>query len=326
MHMRIDLQPFEVWEELNSEVARELRTGDEVTVRAYPGLASAIFEITQGTAQFYSHKKSIALVAGRNPYIPAVLPYFYKEGYSVQIAPDNGSLTEWLETLNKDTAFVILCEDHAVTGELYPIDDAEKLLNEKRIFCFKVSHSNHLYRDVSLQPYSVRICSYTPHVCVAMVGNRLKAPALTAPYLDWKKEAFLQSLKQCRSTSFENQIAVEKIERNLPQGYLPLLTTQSRSFDRALIYSKEAGGECLQRSLASALKISLREPGWETVLETTHLCRWGGTRSYETWWNSRPEESILRGLLILSVEVLEHPGMGAFLEEALRECQIADFA
>src|SRR4051812_11937418 len=100
--MRVDLPPFEAWDDLNLAVANELKLGEEITLRCYPGLAAGVFEMAQGTAQFYSHKRSIALIPGQTPYFQMVLPYFYKEGYEVQIKPENSSLKEWSDGLKKD--------------------------------------------------------------------------------------------------------------------------------------------------------------------------------------------------------------------------------
>jgi hypothetical protein len=323
--MKVDLSAFEVWEHLNSEIATELQTPEEVTVRSYPGLPAAVFELVQSTAQFYSHKRSVALVGGQTPHVQSILPYLYKEGYEVQIAPADFSQTEWLASLKKDTCFAIVSEDHPVTGELYQVEEIEKFLNEKKIFCFRISHHNHLYRSLNLMPYSARICSYDPQTAVVLMGARQKAPALLAPFLSWNEAQFLKSLRDVRRSSKENRALVEAFESQLPKGFQKLLDHPNRCFDRALIYSEQAGGEALQLFLASKLNVSLGTPSWETEIETTHLCRWGGIKNYDLWWNPRPVESILRGLLILSTDILEHPDLKLTLQKALQECQIAEF-
>ncbi len=321
----MDLNSYEVWESLNERIAEEIQASDDVFVRCYRGLGQAVFELAQGTAQFYSHKRSIALVNRGTPHFNSFLPYFYKEGYQVQLAPETGSLKEWAETLNKDTCLVLMAEDHAMTGEIYETSELEAVLNQKKIYCLKVSHHNHLYRPQVIQPYSVRICSYDPVTVVAQIGIRLRAPAVMAASMDWDAEKFSQAVSQARQGR-ENQELIEKFEKNLPQGFQALLQTSSRNFDRALIYTEMAAGEALQQFLATALNLQLKKPGWENRLETSHLCRWGGTKNYDEWWNPRPAESILRGLLILSTEVLEHPELRVSLEKSLRECQIAELS
>lgn len=322
--MKVALSAFEVWENLNIEIARELQADDTTSVRCYPGLAAAVFESIQSTAQFYSHKRSVALVGGQTPHVQSILPYLYKEGYDVQIAPAGGPTLEWLESLKKDTGFAIFSEDHPVTAELYSVEEIEKFLNDKKIFCFRISHHNHLFRPVELMPYSARICSYDPETAVVLMGLRHKAPALLAPFLSWNEANFLKSFRNAKNSARENRALVEKFETSLPLGLEALLKTENRCFDRALIYSEETGGEALQLFLASKFKVGLEKPAWETRIETTHLCRWGGTKNYDLWWNPRPAESILRGLLILSIEILEHPELKQTLQKALQECQIAE--
>ncbi len=328
--MKVDLSTFETWEHLNSAVAAELKVPSDITVRCYPGLPAAIFEMVQSTAQFYSHKRSIALVSGQTPHLQSILPYLYKEGYEVQIQPDGVPVSEWLSGLKKDTCFAVFCEDHPVTAQLYPVDEIENFLNEKKIFSFRISHHNHLFRSVDLLPYSARICSFDPQTAVVMMGVRQKAAPLLAPFLAWNKIQFLQTVQKVRDRSWENQSAIESFESHLPSGFQPLFESGvARCFDRALIFSDLAGGQALQSRLAAFLNHTLQGPSWETHIETTHLCRWGGVKSYDLWWKSRPSEDVLRGLLILSVELLKVPELRLSLQGALKkafqECQLVQF-
>jgi len=323
--MKVDLLPFEAWESLNVTAAEALQTPPDVTLRCYQGAALAVFELAQSTAQFYSHKRAVAFVPGATPHYQSLLPYFYKEGYEVQMAPEAFEAKAWVESLKKDTCFVLLAEDHAITGELFDHAELEKLLNEKKIFCFKVSHHAHLTKKSEILPYSARICAYDPQTAVALIGNKLKAPTLISGYMNWEPQAFMQRLEKARQGAKENREKVESFEKNLPAGFKPFFQTTHRLWDRAAIYSEDVAGESLQQYLAGALGLQIAKPGYEMRLETTHLCRWGGTKNYDEWWKPRPVESILRGLLLLDLEVLDHPGLRAALEKALRECQIASF-
>ncbi len=322
--MKVDLSSFETWENINAKVAAELQVSSAQTVRCFPGLPAAIFEMLISTAQFYSHKRSVAIVGGQTPHMQSVMPYLYKEGYEVQILPAGMSPAQWVDSLRKDTCFAIFCEDHPVTGELFPISDFETSLNEKKIFCFRISHHNHLYQHVDssneIQAYSARICSFDPQTAVAIMGERQKAASMLAPFLSWDENRFLAAVKSSKQSSKENKELVESFESQLPEGFHRLLETEKRCFDRALIYSESAGGESLQNDLARHLKISLQSPSWERQIETTHLCRWGGVGNYDLWWNPRPSDNILRGLLILSLEVLHKPQLKLALQKALQEC------
>ncbi len=323
--MKVDITPFEAWESLNLAVQDLLQTSPETSLRCYQGAAAACFELALSTAQFYSHKRSVAIQAGGTPHFQSILPYLYKEGYDVQMAPENLDAKAWVESLKKDTCFVLFSEDHAITGEMSDNQELEKLLNEKKIFCFKVSHHAHLFRPSEILPYSARICAFDPKTAVALIGNKLKAPPLISGYLNWEPEIFLQTIQKMKSTQFEDRALVEKLEKNLPAGFQVFFPHAHRTWDRAVIYSEAAAGESLQQYVAGALGLKIDRPGFETGIETTHLCRWGGVKNYDDWWKPRPAESILRGLLLLGTQVLDHPGLRAALEKALRECQIASF-
>jgi hypothetical protein len=323
--MKVDITPFEAWESLNLAVKSVISVPNEISTRCYQGVASAAFELALSTAQFYSHKRSVAIVPGATPHFQSILPYLYKEGYEVQMAPQPLDAKAWVESLKKDTCFVLFSEDHAITGELYEHQELEKLLNEKKIFSFKISHHNHLFQQTEVLPYSARICSFDPQTAVALIGNKLKAPPLISGYLNWEPQNFLQAIERTKKTQFEKRELVESFEKNLPKGYSVFFQSTNRTWDRSLIYSEEVAGESLQQYLIGALGLKIDKPGFETAIETTHLCRWGGTKNYDEWWNPRPAESILRGLLLLGTQVLDHPGLRAALEKALRECQIASF-
>ena len=323
----MDITPFEAWESLNAQAAPLLKAPADCVVRCYQGVALATFELAMATAQFYSHKRSVALCPGMTPHFQSLLPYLYKEGYDVQMAPETLDAKAWVESLKKDTCFVLMAEDHVVTGELFDFAELEKLLNEKKIFCFKVSHQNHFFRKTdAVLPYSARICGFDPATAVAFIGNKLKAPTLISGAMNWEPENFLNRLESAVQKAVENREKIEAFEQSLPAGFKSLLAKgANRTWDRALIYSEEVAGESLQQYLAGAIGLQIGKPGFETKLETTHLCRWGGTKNYDEWWKPRPTESILRGLLLLAPEILDHPGLKAALEKALRECQIVSF-
>src|SRR5437868_6339989 len=155
--MKLALVPLEEWEKLNDQLKIQFSLPAENSVKIYKGMAHAVFETAQGTAQFLSHKRSLGVVKGQTPYFDSLLPYFYKEVFGVQ-AISHLALTDpevWVNSLKKDTIFVLLAEDHPVTGELYNYDRLDELLNEKKIFSFRISHFRHFYEKVPLRPFFV---------------------------------------------------------------------------------------------------------------------------------------------------------------------------
>lgn len=313
----------DVWEPLNESLKISLGFPEgDYSLRAYQGLGPAIWEIVQGTAQFYSHKRSVSLITGQTPHVAPVLPYLYKDGFQVQAQSWPSDIKGFVETLKKDTNFVIYSEDHPVTGEVFEVDEFDRLLNEKKIFSLRVSHQNHLYKSIEILPYTVRICGYNPSAALAFVGSKYKAPATMAPLLAWDAESFSSGIQAVIKKAKEDETLIRNFEKNIPAGFQVLNSAEKRNFDRSLIYSLEASGEALQKNLASQMKITVQKPGWETLIETTHLCRWGGVGTYQAWWDKKPADEVLRGLLILSFEILKDPHVNSYLEKALQESRL----
>ena len=62
---------YDAWEQLNESLKESLGlSNSDCVVRAYQGLAPAIWEITQATAQFYSHKRKYKNTKGFTRYKP----------------------------------------------------------------------------------------------------------------------------------------------------------------------------------------------------------------------------------------------------------------
>lgn len=328
--MKVDILPYESWELLNTSVKELLNIDAEYSIKSYLGASRAVFEVVLATAQFYSHKRSIAVLPGRTPHFLSVLPYFYKEGYEVQTAPKDFNAKEWVDSLKKDTCLVMIAEDHAITAETSEtneIEEIERLLNEKKIFCVILSHHKHLYHSQMPQGYSVRIHSYAAQTAVAICGSKFKAPNLISQHTYWDEPLFMKELVNVRKCAGENKSLIQDFESKLPAGYKALFSGNfaSRVFDRALIYSEEVGGESLQQFIATKLSTPVLAPGFELGIETTHLCRWGGTIASFDWWQDRPHEDILRGLLLLSTELIKRPNIQEVLSAAMQECHISEF-
>ena len=322
LSMHVDLIPEEKWESLNSQVAEFLKATADHQIRVSRGLATSVHEIVASAAQFYSHKRSIVYVKGATHAFNGVLPGLYKDGFQIaQIALSDFTNLQWIETLKKDTNLVMYSEDHPVTGEVYPWQEVDKKLNELKILSIRVSHSLH-YSDRSLPlPYSVRICSLNPNLSVIVCGNKYRAPALTISREFWPVEAVFDEIQSQYSAFSENKVQVAAFESNLPAGFSAFFKHQNRVFDRAVIFNPVVSGEALQNSLSKKLQWLLRSPGWETRLETTNLCRWGGVSLYNEWWDPKPNDDILRGMLIIGSQNLPSITTQVLLD-ALAECQI----
>lgn len=322
--MKLDLFPLETWETLNRLIKTEWVIPEDVSVRVFSDLPAAVYEVAQGTAQFLSHKRSLALVKGQTFVFQPLMPYFYKEAYLIQNIHHEAlqDVKGWVDSLKKDTLFVLFSEDHPVTGEKYAWDEMDQLLNEKRIFSIRVSHNTHFFEQQEIRPYSLRVCSFSNNFAVSFCGNKFKSPPLTAPSSYWGAPELKKSIVDLERKRKENKELIQKFESNLPAGFEAFLKTENRIYDRSVIFSKEVNGEAIQQYLNSALKLPSVTPGSDALIETTSLCRWGGTKGFEDWWEPLPNPQILRGMMILDVKVLENPQLLSELGKALDQCRI----
>lgn len=306
--MLIDVVRPETWEELNDEVRNVLGLSAKLKARVFQGLGQAVFEIAQGSAQFMAHKKSIGVIRGQTPVFESLLPYYYKETYEVHALSHLAlvNVKEFVESLKKDTNFVLFAEDHPVTGEIYPfVEELDKLLNEKRIFSFRVSHAGHFVQSEELRPYSVRICSFAPDLAVAILGERFRSPSLSAFNQTWNKADILLRLQQTRASRTHNEKTLRDFEAQV-QNKIPVFfqPETKRIFDRTVLMIPDASAEAVAQLLFKKLGWSTAD-GWKKI-ETTNQCHWStGAKTFKTWWEPNPTPQSIRGLLVISLEALQ---------------------
>jgi len=306
--MLIDVVRPETWEELNDEVRHVLGLSPKLKARVFQGLGQAVFEIAQGTAQFMAHKKSIGVIRGQTPLFESLLPYYYKETYEVHALSHLAlvNVKEFVEGLKKDTNFVLFAEDNPVTGEVYPfVDELDKLLNEKRIYSFRVSHAQHLSQTEELRPYTVRLCSYAPDLAVAILGERFRSPSLSAFNQTWNKTDILLRLQQARQVRPQDPKAVQEFESQV-QNKIPAYFAPNalRLGDRAVLVIPDASAEAVAQLLFKKLGWTSGE-GFQKI-ESTNQCHWStGAKTFKTWWEPTPSSQQLRGLLIISLAALQ---------------------
>lgn len=297
--MKLALVPLEEWERLNDQLKVHFDLASENTAKIYKGMAHAVFEIGQGTAQFLSHKRSLGVVKGQTPYFDSLLPYFYKEVYGVQ-AVSHLALTDpeaWVNGLKKDTIFVLLAEDHPVTGELYNYERLDELLNEKKIFSFRISHFRHQYEKAPLRPYSVRICYLNNDLAVALCGERYKTPALMAPQMSWNPSQVIETVRKIH-VSPQDKGLVENFEKSFADVAVPWFSAPaSRLYDRVLLKFPEVSAEALLQRLFDHLQVDSSK--YYETLDTTNLCRWQHFKTFAGWWEPKPSTEDLASLLVI---------------------------
>jgi hypothetical protein len=306
--MLIDVVRPETWEELNDEVRNVLGLSPKLKARVFQGLGQAVFEIAQGSAQFMAHKKSIGVIRGQTPVFESLLPYYYKETYEVHSLSHLAlvNVKEFVEGLKKDTNFVLFAEDNPVTGEVFPfVDELDKLLNEKRIYSFRVSHALHFSQAEELRPYTVRLCSFAADLAVAVLGERFRSPSLSAFNQNWNKNDILLRLQQARQVRPQDAKAVQDFEAQV-QDKIPLYFSANSKHlnDRAVLVIPDASAEAVAQLLFKKLGWSAAE-GFQKI-ESTNQCHWStGAKTFKTWWEPAPSAQQVRGLLIISLAALQ---------------------
>lgn len=318
--MRMDLAAAEDWDRVG-DALRGL-TGEE-SPHPHAGLAAAAVEWTLGLAQVYSHKRSVAFVKGNSPAFDHVLPWFLKETYNVQTTTWADVDTEekavaWLQSLKKDTAFLMMAEDHPVTGALAPAEAIDRLANEQKIFVFRASHSAFLSRPFETRPLSVRIGSVDGTLAISFAGTRLRVPPLFSQRQSWSF-ADVETRWRARRQD-ENRDAVLALETAFPDQRWFSPTEAARLFDRAVLVFDDVSGEVLLREVHRRLS---DVPLFGTDMDTANLCRWESTRLLKPWWQPAPPEDKLRGLVVFSAALCARKDFAKTLREAYEEIKRA---
>lgn len=297
--MKLHVLNHESWHQLNEDIQKKEGVMAPASLRVYSGLGHGIFEVLRGTSSFLAHKKNVVFVKGYTNAFDFVLPLYFKEAYSV-VAPfgrDIVNAKEWVDSLKSETAFVVLAEDHPITGEIFPhADEIDKYLQEKRIFCIRVSFFRHLSEKLEVAPYTVRLCVFGEDCAVAYCGARYRVPPLLASAMPWNKEEIIAAMESCRQSYRTHRELVEKFEAFLPPAYSAWSFTGPRLYDRAVIYSAQLGGLHVLGHLGA-------KPSRQ--IATTHACSLGNFEVYRQWWDKAPEPEVLRGMLIIPVSQLE---------------------
>lgn len=323
--MKLALVPLEEWERLNEQLQAEYALSSENSAKIYKGMAHAVFEAAQGTAQFLSHKRSLGVVLGQTPFFNSLLPYFYKEVFGVQTV-SHRALTDpaaWVNSLKKDTIFVLLAEDHPVTGELYEYDILDQLLNEKKIYSIRVSHFQHHYEKTPVRPYSVRLCYMTHDLTMAICGERYKTPPLMAPQMSWHPGECLEKLRRILPNRQDRKL-VEDFERSFDSTVTPWFTAPAaRIYDRALLKFPEVSGEALLQRLYDKLQVDSSK--YYDTLDTTNLCRWNHFKTFSDWWDPSPSQEDLASLLIVDSGWLVTKDFAKILKSTYEEIQSEQF-
>ncbi len=309
--MPIDLIATEAWEDLGDELKKtfpgDLFLSDTpVQLRSYKSLGHGAFEASLALSLIFSHKRSVAYIKGLSPAFEFLIPQYLKDALQVQIVEwshlgaEDTSTQTWCESLKKDTNFVLMTEDHPVTGEIFDTEPVDKILNEKKIFAIRVSHSRHLQVCEEVRGGSARIISFGPDLALTIFGSRFKPQASTAAQMSWDKRAVISSIQKHRLRVFD-QKAVEEFE-NIFSSWNFFMPKTSRLFDRAVLVFPSINGDALVQEITKTLNLNQQESS--DAMATTSQCSWHDPISFKGWWLPPPAPEQARGLVVFSAEVL----------------------
>lgn len=322
--MNFNLVHPETWAGLNQKIHELLQLPSDVSVRTYKGIHHAAYELCVGTALFLSHKRSVAALQGQTYAFQTVLPFLYKEAFQLQFQRQlqpKAVLIEWAKSLKPDNSFVMQAEDNPITGDQFFDTELENIFHDKKILSFRASHQKHFkalsWSERGLTPSSVQICEISPDLAVAICGSRLKSPVQISSYLTWNIENVLQELKSFLSKEkLEQSGAIDGFKKMLPQGFEVFETKESNLQDRVLIFNKEINGEALERALRKRLSLSESS---DLVLSLSS-CRHGFVDL--SWWESKPPHENLRGLIMMSGELIAQSNLAQIISESAQACQL----
>jgi hypothetical protein len=316
--MEILLPRTEIWYQKCDQIRSQIGVPDETELRLYPGLHFALFEICQGTASFFSHKKSAAYMRGQSYALSAIVPFLYKESFQIQSRSslDLAPASEWVAGLNKDCLFVILIEDNPVTGEVFNNDEIDRLLNEKKIFSIHISHRKTWARGVGeLRPYTILVNECGHENCVVLFGSKYKVQTNFAKYF-LPNKALDFFMNGYRNENRESAVILQQFIQKLPAEMKALEFKTEHLSDRLLIGHREVHGSTLAHELRK-IEPKLQSDGLLVALS-------GCSESFADydWWEENqlgPDE--IRSTLVLSLSAVEIIlSKVDLMQEALKKC------
>ncbi len=236
----------------------------------------------------------------------------------------------WVKALHKDTVFVLFTEDHAVTAEKYNWDLLDQLLNDRKIFAIRVSHHNHFFNRTSVRPYSVRICSVNGKVVYSVHGDRFKSPPKFAHTIPILAQEIFETFKELESEEREDIESIKRFEAiaaEFSQVYFANSRTNqspaTRLWDRSVLIFEDLSADLIIAQILNRnwdwnrdLNLNLKHH-----IATTNLCHLGviNRHIFHGWWEPAPTSEALRGLLILSLDLIEQAGFADSLRSIVEE-------
>lgn len=320
--MKIDLQIPDSWHKANAVYREALALGNGgYGVQTYLGLRHALWEVCTQLAQLQPNRRTIVYAKEAAPIFESVAVPLSREGFRLRAFSEAElrNPSAWMESAQKDLLFVLTELDDPVTGELYGLSELREALKDKKCYSVHVSHSWHstFAPEVPLAS-EIQILSLRPNRAIAVVGDRVRITPPVSTGLSWPDVSLPEAKNDlARETGSELLQRIEELESQPPASGERLLPAgKSRLPDRALIAFRDVDGLSLAAELARELGLQLLEPGTKSEIETTSLCRWQDERVFQGLVAKGYAPEVLRGLLILSANLLNRTDLKSKIEIA----------
>jgi hypothetical protein len=122
--------------------------------------------------------------------------------------------------------------------------------------------------------------------------------------MNWDVNSFLAALAKVPGRDLQNRLLVERFEQEVGTvAKLYFSPDKTRLFDRTVFYFNDINAEALAGQLYK--KFGLSKTLGSEKLATTNMCHWSGTGLFSGWWEPAPSVEALRGLLVISAELLQ---------------------
>lgn len=324
--MKLQVINPESWEKVNDELKSYLEIADDSFFKVYPSFYQGLYETCQGTSQFMSHKKSIAMVMGLSSFSTALLPAYYRDLYEVQLIDvaqleSVEAVDSWIENLKKDTVFVVLATEHAITGELFGFASLmEKKLSEKRIISISLTQDPKLITE-AIPSYALRVLGLDSGWAVVRCGSRYRAPSILSTSLEWPLNLGKQLGEEITSllanpVSSANVSAFENSFQDRENLYPLLKSDSSRSSDRTILISKKVHAQ----ALADLILKKLNMDDQTDMAFSLSGCRWGEDSLFSDWWKDLENSKIKPSeVLILDSHLITHADIAELIKECYKE-------
>ncbi len=316
--MLIDIPNGETWLELSEKYRRLMPFQDErLQVQIYAGFQHALYEATQGLAQLFSYKKTIAILGERiEPAIEQIAVDFSEESYEVVRLHTDGpeSLDAQIAKIQIDLIFVLAVEDDPVTGRLTDLQALGALLTAKKIFLVSLSHAHHRLGPLARPGlYDVRVISLSSERALLLGGERFKLNPLVARRLPWHPKVNEDELKVPSPAEKDDwRQRILAFEARLPDGFETYFETEeARSFDRAVIVHPGHDGSAM-----IDLLLKLYPARSAKNFATSSPCAWNLPRFLD-WMLKKEAETTVRGLIVIDVQEIDAALAGQLAQASL---------